>query len=195
MQRFPIIPLAPNAGLIGWAQGTDTFHVLVRDYREARNILLNIENRLMVQVCCTLNDASMQSHPAIDGQRLQDPHVASEGRGLSACHGQHNWSGSLPRHVVAQRKFRELARAKNDVHSFVGGVKHGRLRPWPRRPASLEHPHRSRLGQGDTHRLWRLLRDRYASRRVPREGSLQADKDADPRNGGMSVHSVQLNSH
>ncbi|KAH7096384.1 atypical/PIKK/FRAP protein kinase [Auriculariales sp. MPI-PUGE-AT-0066] len=50
MQRYPIVPLAPNAGLIGWCQDTDTFHVLVRDYREARSILLNIENRLMVQM-------------------------------------------------------------------------------------------------------------------------------------------------
>lgn len=50
IQRYPVIPLAPNAGLIGWAQGTDTFHVLVRDYRESRKVLLNIEYRLMLQV-------------------------------------------------------------------------------------------------------------------------------------------------
>lgn len=50
VQRFTVIPLAPNAGLLGWVQETDTFHVLVRDYRESRKILLNIENRLMIQV-------------------------------------------------------------------------------------------------------------------------------------------------
>ena len=53
IQRYPVIPLAPNAGLLGWVQGSDTFHVLVRDYRESRKILLNIEYRLMLQVCIT----------------------------------------------------------------------------------------------------------------------------------------------
>jgi hypothetical protein len=50
IQRFPVIPLAPNAGLIGWVQGSDTLHVLVRDYRDSRKVLLNIEYRLMLQV-------------------------------------------------------------------------------------------------------------------------------------------------
>jgi FKBP12-rapamycin complex-associated protein len=50
IQRYSIIPLAPNAGLAGWVQDSDTLHVLVRDYRESRKILLNIEYRLMLQV-------------------------------------------------------------------------------------------------------------------------------------------------
>lgn len=50
IQRFPVIPLAPNAGLLGWVQDSDTFHVLIRDYRESRKVLLNIEYRLMLQV-------------------------------------------------------------------------------------------------------------------------------------------------
>ncbi|OSX64010.1 hypothetical protein POSPLADRAFT_1065405 [Postia placenta MAD-698-R-SB12] len=50
IQRFPVIPLAPNAGLLGWVQDSDTLHVLVRDYRESRKILLNIEYRLMLQM-------------------------------------------------------------------------------------------------------------------------------------------------
>lgn len=54
IQRYAVIPLAPNAGLIGWVQDSDTLHVLVRDYRDSRKILLNIEYRLMLQVslCC-----------------------------------------------------------------------------------------------------------------------------------------------
>lgn len=50
IQRFAVIPLAPNAGLLGWVQDSDTLHVLVRDYRDSRKILLNIEYRLMLQV-------------------------------------------------------------------------------------------------------------------------------------------------
>ena len=53
IQRYSVIPLAPNAGLIGWVQDSDTLHVLVRDYRESRKILLNIEYRLMLQVTIT----------------------------------------------------------------------------------------------------------------------------------------------
>ncbi|GBE86637.1 Serine/threonine-protein kinase tor2 [Sparassis crispa] len=50
IQRYPVIPLAPNAGLLGWVQDSDTMHVLVRDYRDSRKILLNIEYRLMLQM-------------------------------------------------------------------------------------------------------------------------------------------------
>lgn len=50
IQRFAVIPLAPNAGLLGWVQDSDTLHVLIRDYRDSRKVLLNIEYRLMLQV-------------------------------------------------------------------------------------------------------------------------------------------------
>jgi FKBP12-rapamycin complex-associated protein len=50
IQRFPVIPLAPNAGLLGWVQDSDTLHILVKEYRDSRKILLNIEYRLMLQV-------------------------------------------------------------------------------------------------------------------------------------------------
>ncbi|KAG5654196.1 hypothetical protein H0H81_006229 [Sphagnurus paluster] len=50
IQRYPVIPLAPNAGLLGWVQGSDTLHVLIRDYRDSRKVLLNIEYRLMLQM-------------------------------------------------------------------------------------------------------------------------------------------------
>eukprot|EP01080_Neovahlkampfia_damariscottae_P002252 gene2252-2426_t len=48
--RYAVIPLSSNAGLIGWVNNTDTLHVLIKEYRESRNILLNIEHRLMVQM-------------------------------------------------------------------------------------------------------------------------------------------------
>lgn len=50
IQRYPVIPLAPNAGLMGWVEESDTLHVLIRDYRDSRKVLLNIEYRLMLQV-------------------------------------------------------------------------------------------------------------------------------------------------
>ncbi|KAF7350698.1 Serine/threonine-protein kinase TOR [Mycena sanguinolenta] len=50
IQRYPVIPLAPNVGLIGMVQETDTLHELVRDYRHSIKLLLNIEYRLMLQM-------------------------------------------------------------------------------------------------------------------------------------------------
>ena len=50
IHRYPVIPLSPNSGLIGWVPNCDTLHNLIRDYRESRRILLNIEHRLMLQM-------------------------------------------------------------------------------------------------------------------------------------------------
>lgn len=36
------------AGLIGWVPNTDTLHALIREYRDARKIPLNVEHRLML---------------------------------------------------------------------------------------------------------------------------------------------------
>ncbi|CAB40167.2 TORC1 serine/threonine protein kinase Tor2 [Schizosaccharomyces pombe] len=50
IQRYPVIPLSPDSGLLGWVLDSDTLHVLIRDYRESRKILLNIEHRLIIQM-------------------------------------------------------------------------------------------------------------------------------------------------
>ena len=46
--RYAVIPLSPNSGLIGWVPNTDTLHALIREYRDARKIPLNVEHRLMM---------------------------------------------------------------------------------------------------------------------------------------------------
>ena len=48
--RYSVIPLSTNSGLIGWVPHCDTLHALIRDYREKKKILLNVEHRLMVRV-------------------------------------------------------------------------------------------------------------------------------------------------
>jgi FKBP12-rapamycin complex-associated protein len=47
---YAVIPLSPNSGLIGWVPHSDTLHLLIREYRDSRQILLNIEHRLMLQM-------------------------------------------------------------------------------------------------------------------------------------------------
>lgn len=39
IQRYDVIPLSPNSGLIGWVSNCDTLHHLIREYREARKVL------------------------------------------------------------------------------------------------------------------------------------------------------------
>jgi hypothetical protein len=49
-QRYAVIPLSTNSGLIGWVPHCDTLHTLVHDYREKKKILLNIEHRIMLRM-------------------------------------------------------------------------------------------------------------------------------------------------
>ncbi len=50
VQQYSITPLSPGAGLLGWVMNSDTLHLLIKNYRESRRILLDIEHRLMQQV-------------------------------------------------------------------------------------------------------------------------------------------------
>ncbi len=50
IRRYSVIPLSQNSGLIGWVPHSDTLHTLIRDYRERKKIMLNVEHRLMLQV-------------------------------------------------------------------------------------------------------------------------------------------------
>jgi serine/threonine-protein kinase mTOR len=38
IQRYAVIPLSPNSGLIGWVPNCDTLHQLIREYRDARKV-------------------------------------------------------------------------------------------------------------------------------------------------------------
>ncbi|KAJ4716092.1 Serine/threonine-protein kinase TOR [Melia azedarach] len=48
IQRYDVIPLSPNSGLIGWVPNCDTLHYLIREYRDARKITLNQEHKYML---------------------------------------------------------------------------------------------------------------------------------------------------
>ncbi|KAL3350416.1 hypothetical protein AABB24_023072 [Solanum stoloniferum] len=48
IQRYDVIPLSPNSGLIEWVPNCDTLHQLIREYRDARKITLNQEHKLML---------------------------------------------------------------------------------------------------------------------------------------------------
>ncbi|KAI3733193.1 hypothetical protein L1987_64413 [Smallanthus sonchifolius] len=48
IQRYEVIPLSPNSGLIEWVPNCDTLHQLIREYRDARKITLNQEHKYML---------------------------------------------------------------------------------------------------------------------------------------------------
>ena len=48
IQRYSVMPLSNNSGVIGWVPECDTLHSLVKQYREPRNIKLNCEHKLMM---------------------------------------------------------------------------------------------------------------------------------------------------
>jgi len=50
IQRYAISPLSHNCGVVGWVPHCDTLHALIRDYRQAKKIPLNMENREMLKV-------------------------------------------------------------------------------------------------------------------------------------------------
>ena len=51
--RYAVIPLSINSGLIGWVPHCDTLHSLIKEYRDTKKIILNLEHRLMLQVFST----------------------------------------------------------------------------------------------------------------------------------------------
>ena len=51
IQRYSVVPLSPNSGLISWVAACDTLHALIKAYRDGRKAMpLNVEHRLMVQL-------------------------------------------------------------------------------------------------------------------------------------------------
>ncbi|WVQ75374.1 hypothetical protein IAR50_004994 [Cryptococcus sp. DSM 104548] len=50
IQRFSVTPLSPSAGVLGWVPHSDTVHVLIKQYRDQRKILVDIEHKLMQQM-------------------------------------------------------------------------------------------------------------------------------------------------
>lgn len=49
IETYPIIPLSPNSGLIGFVPHSDTIHQLITDYRMSVNIPLDIEFQLLYE--------------------------------------------------------------------------------------------------------------------------------------------------
>lgn len=47
IQRYAVVPLPSTSGIVEWVPQTDTLHRLIEEYRESRNIPVQIEQKLM----------------------------------------------------------------------------------------------------------------------------------------------------
>lgn len=77
IQQFPAIPLSPKSGLLGWVPNSDTFHVLIREHREAKKVPLNIEHWVMLQMAPDYDSLTLLQKVevftyALDNTRGQD---------------------------------------------------------------------------------------------------------------------------
>jgi FKBP12-rapamycin complex-associated protein len=77
IQRYAAVPLSTQSGLLSWVPNSDTLHVLIREYRDSRKILLNIEHRIMLQMapdydCLTLMQKVEVFGYALDNTTGQD---------------------------------------------------------------------------------------------------------------------------
>ncbi|KAF2871907.1 armadillo-type protein [Massariosphaeria phaeospora] len=77
IQRYAAVPLSTQSGILGWVPNSDTLHVLIREYRDSRKILLNIEHRIMLQMapdydCLTLMQKVEVFGYALDNTTGQD---------------------------------------------------------------------------------------------------------------------------
>jgi FKBP12-rapamycin complex-associated protein len=72
IQRYPAIPLSQQSGLLGWVPNSDTLHVLIKEYRESRKILLNIEHRIMLQMAPDYDNLTLMQKVEVFGYALDN---------------------------------------------------------------------------------------------------------------------------
>jgi FKBP12-rapamycin complex-associated protein len=50
IQRYSVIPLSANSGLLQWLLNCDTLHSLIKEYREKKKIQLNLEHKIITKL-------------------------------------------------------------------------------------------------------------------------------------------------
>ena len=72
VQGFPAIPLSQSSGLLGWVSNSDTLHALIKEYRESRRILLNIEHRIMLQMAPDYDNLTLMQKVEVFGYAMDN---------------------------------------------------------------------------------------------------------------------------
>ncbi|KIW08226.1 uncharacterized protein PV09_01154 [Verruconis gallopava] len=72
IQRYAAIPLSTQSGILAWVPNSDTLHVLIREYRDSRKILLNIEHRIMLQMAPDYDSLTLMQKVEVFGYALDN---------------------------------------------------------------------------------------------------------------------------
>ena len=72
IQRYSATPLSTQSGLLGWVPNSDTLHALIKEYRESRKILLNIEHRIMLQMAPDYDNLTLMQKVEVFGYALDN---------------------------------------------------------------------------------------------------------------------------
>lgn len=72
IQGFPVTPLSQNSGLIGWVPNSDTLHNLIKEYRDSRRILPNIEHRIMLQMAPDYDNLTLMQKVEVFGYAMDN---------------------------------------------------------------------------------------------------------------------------
>ncbi|EXK24261.1 FKBP12-rapamycin complex-associated protein [Fusarium oxysporum f. sp. melonis 26406] len=73
IRPYPATPLSQNSGLLGWVPNSDTLPVLIREHRESRKILLNIEQRTMLQMVPDYGNLTLMQKVEVFSYALGNP--------------------------------------------------------------------------------------------------------------------------
>lgn len=90
IQRYAITPLSQNCGIIGWVPACDTLHALVRDFRDARKVVLNVEHRVMLQLAPDYDALALPQKVEVFHAALANTagHDLSKVLWLKSCHSE-----------------------------------------------------------------------------------------------------------
>ncbi len=129
LQRYSVIPLSQNSGLIGWLPTHDTIHQLLREYRDKRKIMLNIEHKLMQKVGANFMEFTNNINISPVWWHVQiRAHDVDAKSGSVRTRPVHDDRRRLAEDTVAEVEVeRSVVRTTHQLHSFTSHHEHGRL--------------------------------------------------------------------
>jgi len=88
INRYAVVPLSNNAGLIEWVHGCETMHAIIKEERERKKIPLSIEHNLMRSVYTRYEELPIQNRISIfDSALLQTSGNEVRDSMILACNG------------------------------------------------------------------------------------------------------------
>lgn len=72
IRRYAAIPLSTSSGLLSWVGNSDTFHALIKEYRDTRQIKANIEHRIMMQMAPDYDHLTLMQKVEVFGYALDN---------------------------------------------------------------------------------------------------------------------------